>query len=1072
MTREKSKLKFSLALLICSVFTFFAVILSGCTGGGSGNIFKLENVNKFIIGETKAPEVTNSLGQPYEKLDNNVWCWYENSYIKIDKAMIKAMEDLDEDKLIKLDQQLEDLTFKFIMIRFEDARVAEVFLDINHVYDFNSYFESSEDKVVNTVNLSVDTISGYTIKYDDEYEETYIDVNNKVYSVEFTDGSYYATKSDMFVPEYSDDKSQVTLKFSDSITDHEVTKPFVNKYTVDGEGTLIDWTDKTITELVLDENIVKIPMDMFEDFTNLTKITYAGTKNDWVRYHGAELTYEIVCSDGVMGVLSETEIEASPFIFEDNTGKKITGVKDTTMTEIVIPYYVESIADGAFDECTSAKSLIVLSDVSFSIDFWKKCPLEYIEGPDSLYRVSSNKQSQLAELGYDFSTIKEIVITSFADYYGRLYDQHNNFFNNCANLESITIAKNAKNSQTYATLGGILYTKNFAQIERIPKALKTIIIPKSWTSIPNGTFDGSYENVIFEEGSQCETIERNVFGEITKSFIAPESMKTIKSLNLTASVETLYLPTGLETCTPALKGKNMTIPAKFLANVTEVENLTFNAGTTEDIETSMENELVLAGLRNISVEDEVDINVKGDIIYNEDGTKIILAHRLGLGEVSIPTTVVEIGKYAFYCSDIQELDFDNRLTADLTTISESAFESCYRLRRVILPANLETIGDNAFMGCNLLLEALNLSDIEIQYNKSYSTPRHDGYLSSYVKNEIHSSSDLYSKTKLFRHDGFIVYIDDDKNEQYIIDYVGTSKEVEFPSHMTINDNIYKMEVMYRAFYCIDWYDFDKITLKAGVSLVDYNIFTYSHHGESRKLRIGELVIEPGVVFDEYGYFSDCNIGKATMPVEIYNSFYVRNIGDLHLTGEGEIVSRSYAPKNLYLPNTITGISQGAFNDYAADGLNIYFDGTKAEFDALLIKPLLTINYRDCWRINIYCSDATIKYMCVSGIDEYNSIELGENEYLYGLSIRNVETYTADMFAEHEYLRELQIYTSHSIYYPSQITIQANAFNGCDNLKYIHTEGLFYFDEEYDSSFNLESGWNNGLGDYEIIVDTN
>lgn len=67
-------------------------------------------------------------------------------------------------------------------------------------------------------------------------------------------------------------------------------------------------------------------------------------------------------------------------------------------------------------------------------------------------------------------------------------------------------------------------------------------------------------------------------------------------------------------------------------------------------------------------------------------------------EVTIPSTVVEIGNFAFsYCRDLQKVNIPD----SVETIGYSAFENCDRLTNVNLPKNLKTICGAAFTHCNL-----------------------------------------------------------------------------------------------------------------------------------------------------------------------------------------------------------------------------------------------------------------------------------------------------------------------------------------------------------------------------------
>lgn len=73
-----------------------------------------------------------------------------------------------------------------------------------------------------------------------------------------------------------------------------------------------------------------------------------------------------------------------------------------------------------------------------------------------------------------------------------------------------------------------------------------------------------------------------------------------------------------------------------------------------------------------------------------------------LNNITIPSSVTEIDSYAFLHSGITSLEFDS--DSKLTTIGESAFESCYSLKKAILPESLLSVGAYAFQTCTNLTE--------------------------------------------------------------------------------------------------------------------------------------------------------------------------------------------------------------------------------------------------------------------------------------------------------------------------------------------------------------------------------
>lgn len=81
-------------------------------------------------------------------------------------------------------------------------------------------------------------------------------------------------------------------------------------------------------------------------------------------------------------------------------------------------------------------------------------------------------------------------------------------------------------------------------------------------------------------------------------------------------------------------------------------------------------------------------------------------HNKALIEVTIPESVIEIGRYAFAgCCNLQKVVFAN--DSKLTTIQEGAFSCCERLESITIPKRVNYIGYKAFHDCK------NLSNVYI-----------------------------------------------------------------------------------------------------------------------------------------------------------------------------------------------------------------------------------------------------------------------------------------------------------------------------------------------------------------------
>jgi hypothetical protein len=119
---------------------------------------------------------------------------------------------------------------------------------------------------------------------------------------------------------------------------------------------------------------------------------------------------------------------------------------------------------------------------------------------------------------------------------------------------------------------------------------------------------------------------------------------------------------------------------------------------------------------------EVENSYSGDFIVKE-GTKVITSNAFSNCEslltVTIPETVVEIGRQAFWCCEnLTSVNLPSQLTVlrynvfghckkltnitipeSVTVIEEAAFWNCNDLNDVTFPENLEYIGNSAFVSC-------------------------------------------------------------------------------------------------------------------------------------------------------------------------------------------------------------------------------------------------------------------------------------------------------------------------------------------------------------------------------------
>ncbi len=85
-------------------------------------------------------------------------------------------------------------------------------------------------------------------------------------------------------------------------------------------------------------------------------------------------------------------------------------------------------------------------------------------------------------------------------------------------------------------------------------------------------------------------------------------------------------------------------------------------------------------------------------------------HDCGLLSVSLPSTLVSIGRYGFAgCYDLADLV----LPRDLKKLGERAFFSCRSIRRIVIPESVSELGAMAFQSCLYLTEAVVESELSV-----------------------------------------------------------------------------------------------------------------------------------------------------------------------------------------------------------------------------------------------------------------------------------------------------------------------------------------------------------------------
>ena len=444
-------------------------------------------------------------------------------------------------------------------------------------------------------------------------------------------------------------------------------------------------SNKSITNVVIEDGVTSIGSFSFVSCTNLTEVTlpnsitgignnsfsgcssielvkYAGNADSWNRISNNisstglsdgivsfsistegqltdNISYTLNTENGLLYLNGSGEIPNyytnSPFyhcleIKEVQISEGITRIGNGTFSfcgrieDIHLPNRLISIGHNAFEECKAIKSIILNDN------------LQYI-GSESFKNCS----------GLTSLDIPQSVISIF-------YDS----FDGCSVLESINVDSG---NAVYSSIDGILFNDNGTRLVLYPQG-KTA---ESYT-IQNGV----------------KTVGSNAFWgcEHLKEVITPSTLTTLNSrafYNCT-TLENIELKNGLESIGDyAFYGCNSLTNISIPNGVSKINNYTFYN---------------CSSLEQIIIPDSI-VSIGSSAFYGCSS----------LTTVNIPRSVNSIGTSAFYnCLSLQSISIPD----GVTSLENSIFGNCSSLTNVEIPASVVTIGQNIFSKCTSLTEVV------------------------------------------------------------------------------------------------------------------------------------------------------------------------------------------------------------------------------------------------------------------------------------------------------------------------------------------------------------------------------
>ncbi len=351
----------------------------------------------------------------------------------------------------------------------------------------------------------------------------------------------------------------------------------------------------------------------------------------------------------------------------------ITGLKDETVTEIIIPDYVTGIGNGAFNHCESLTSVTIPDSVT-AIDSFA---FAYCEGltsitvPDNVTSIGDNAFSQCKKLksitlgngitsigSRAFEGCDSLVSVTIPDSVTKI---HPYAFSSCDNLSSVTIGSGVSNIYDYA----------FQYCYRLVEVINNSF--SAYLDIEPGSSSNG--------GVACYAIEVHR-GESKINSVDDYLFYTFEGINYLVG----YVGENMDLILPeSYKRENYEIYKYAFYMRHDITSVTIGNGITTVGDYAFRHCRSLA-----SVTIGNGVTSIGEYAF---------ANCTGLTCVTIGNGVTRIGEYAFSdCTALTCVAIPDNVVA----IEEGAFCRCRSLTSVTIPGSVTSIGNGVFSGCTSL----------------------------------------------------------------------------------------------------------------------------------------------------------------------------------------------------------------------------------------------------------------------------------------------------------------------------------------------------------------------------------
>jgi hypothetical protein len=399
-----------------------------------------------------------------------------------------------------------------------------------------------------------------------------------------------------------------------------------------------------------------------------TDSTYQRTP--WYVSTAAELT--VTLNDGI------TSIGREMFAYSDNI-KTITmpdSVKSigryafrysTGLTSVTMPN-VTNIGEFAFGYCTGLISVSMPNVTSIGNMAFFNC-IELTEAYMPNVTLIGN---------YAFDTCTELTNVYMPNVTSVIGEDT---FYDCSGLISIDVGTD---NPIYSSADGVLFNKDMTALVKYPQGMTgTYTVPESVISIKDSAFGhGRITSVTLPNVTNIGTTAFFDCTELTDVYMPRVTSIGTSAFSQCINLTNIYMPNVTSIGDRAFS-QCTELTDVYMPRVTSIGDSAFSQCT---------------GLVTIAVGgDNPNYSSVDGVLFNKDGTTLVLYPAGRIGAYTVPDSVTSIGEYAFFrCTGITEIYMPK-----VTSIGEYAFFSCTGLTSAVMPSVMD-IGRNAFSGCTKL----------------------------------------------------------------------------------------------------------------------------------------------------------------------------------------------------------------------------------------------------------------------------------------------------------------------------------------------------------------------------------